>query len=149
MGVNILTVQIVKSSYGFSRLTLLVGVSVFLIVLGLSAPLVSSKVSDQRAIETLSTAERIAKQITHPEASRDVSAVGGPLPRLQDDPWGNPFNSRVIKNAYGQPSRVAVWSNGPNQKNDTMDVQFDAFRHSNTPTAIFGGDDIGTVSVIR
>lgn len=66
------------------------------------------------------------------------------------DPWGHPYQYHILKNAYGQPTHIAVWSFGPNSKNDT---DFDRIRgpieSAVAESRIFGGDDIGNVRPIR
>jgi hypothetical protein len=64
------------------------------------------------------------------------------------DPWGRPYHFSFIRNAAGMRTHVAVWSDGPNQINDS-DVKSKLTSVEHPEALKFHGDDVGTVFPIR
>jgi len=64
------------------------------------------------------------------------------------DPWGRPYHFSFIRNTAGVHTHVAVWSDGPNQKNETS---FHAqLAVTESPDSLsFKGDDVGKILSIR
>lgn len=73
-----------------------------------------------------------------------ASDVGAPT--LGSDPWGQPFQYKVLRNAYGQPTHIAVWSMGPNKKDDTREI---TVRPNASFVRLFMGDDIGSLKPVH
>ena len=72
----------------------------------------------------------------HLKAGESAGTIG-------KDPWGAPYNFVFVRNAKGMQTRVAVWSNGPNAKNET------SVQGANAASVNFGGDDVGAIISVR
>lgn len=82
--------------------------------------------------------------------SRSIASVSESKFEVREvDPWGHALNVRPLKNAYGQITRVLVWSNGPNGKSDTTESQIETLHQRQVLDFAFGGDDIGIVKSVR
>jgi hypothetical protein len=64
------------------------------------------------------------------------------------DPWGHPYHFSFLRNSKGQATHVAVWSDGPNQKNETQ-VKAEMGNNPNPKMLEFKGDDLGSVTPLR
>lgn len=82
--------------------------------------------------------------------SSETGAVHPTLPTLFDgkigkDPWGRPFHYRLLRTVDGQPLRIWVWSDGPNQRDDSPMSEKDVLNASLAAAVDgFAGDDIGS-----
>jgi hypothetical protein len=62
------------------------------------------------------------------------------------DPWNHPYHFSFLRNKNGSPTHVAVWSDGPNSKNETVATDTSVV----SPEAFqFAGDDVGSVIPLR
>lgn len=61
------------------------------------------------------------------------------------DPWGRPYRYKLLRSSGGQPVRILVWSEGPNERSDTRSSEFDIALSTPRGSIRFGGDDIGFV----
>jgi hypothetical protein len=79
---------------------------------------------------------------------REIASVLGDSSK-QDllDPWGQPFTQVIVRNSYGQPTHVLVWSLGPNGMIDTQDLK--PKENSGVIAIVFDGDDIGVLRSLR
>lgn len=59
------------------------------------------------------------------------------------DPWGQPYHYRILSAEKAKPMRILVWSDGPNKKSETPDLDNEAKKISGQP--VFNGDDVGVV----
>lgn len=59
------------------------------------------------------------------------------------DPWGQPYHYRILSAEKSKPMRILVWSDGPNKKPETPDLDNEAKKISSQP--VFSGDDVGVV----
>jgi len=64
------------------------------------------------------------------------------------DPWGHAYHFSFLKNAKGMTTHVVVWSNGPNNKNETS-VPSQLASSQNAESVEFKGDDLGSVIPLR
>lgn len=62
------------------------------------------------------------------------------------DPWGEPYHYRLLS-GEGSSVRVLVWSKGPNQKIDTLDLDSETAKVAGQP--VYDGDDLGVVLTVR
>lgn len=62
------------------------------------------------------------------------------------DPWGEPYHYRFLSSEENQV-KVLVWSAGPNQKVDTLDLDDEDKKIAGQPE--YQGDDIGVVLTVR
>jgi len=136
----------------FSVVGLVVGVGMLVF------SIVSSAMTSQNAVKAEVESQRIALQILggglqYSSSSAEPQAVRGPANlsdglevkgRMGIDPWGEPYYYRVYSDVNGKKS-VVVFSAGPDQKPDTNDNNFIVNSDGALVSAIFIGDDIGTV----
>jgi hypothetical protein len=64
------------------------------------------------------------------------------------DPWGRAYHFSFLRNSKGVATHVAVWSEGPNQNNETV-VQGDQAKLDHPENFQFKGDDLGSVIPLR
>jgi hypothetical protein len=65
------------------------------------------------------------------------------------DPWGKPYQFLFVRNKLGAQTHIAVWSSGPDQKNET-DVTAQLAQNAGGPISLsFQGDDVGALIPIR
>ena len=62
---------------------------------------------------------------------------------MGNDPWGRPYHYRILSAEKSKPMRILVWSDGPNKKSETPDLDNEAKKIVGQPA--FNGDDIGVV----
>ncbi len=62
------------------------------------------------------------------------------------DPWGQSFKYKVLRDAFGTPTHIVVWSTGPNSLQETLDQELSIL---NAEQIKFSGDDLGTIKAIR
>lgn len=75
-----------------------------------------------------------------PELSmQNLRAIG----TMGIDPWGRPFNYRIISADPGGRVRILVWSTGPNLKVESHQLENEQVAISSQP--LYGGDDIGVL----
>ncbi|MEQ1875841.1 MAG: hypothetical protein ABL958_04285 [Bdellovibrionia bacterium] len=63
------------------------------------------------------------------------------------DPWGKPYMARLMRNPYGIPTHLVIWSGGPNGRPDTASVESSA--KVGAMAVIFDGDDLGFITSVR
>lgn len=78
---------------------------------------------------------------------------GGRIPASDEqiltarDPWGQPYRAKFLKNPYGIPTHLVVWSPGPNGQQDTASVESSA--KVGAMAVVFDGDDLGFITSVR
>jgi competence protein ComGC len=142
--------------HGFTTVDLLTFVMTILAAIVITVPIVmkqSSKNSHEQAFkkaEEISNSlfEEVQIQVRSFEQSHEVRSIASVSSRalswegvVGTDPWGNPFHYRVLKDIYGRPTHLVVWSVGSNSKQDTTEYQFD----SDHGIVKFAGDDVGHI----
>lgn len=76
---------------------------------------------------------------SEPIEIRETGTVG-------KDPWGGAYHYRLFDAAESQ-IKIVVWSLGPNQKVDTLELDNEEKKLAGQP--IYQGDDLGVVLTIR
>ena len=127
-----------KIKQGFSAFDLLTTILAVFIVGAITAPILfkSNQAHDLSIAnsEVIELSEKITKQLLSDsgkntqKGSREPASV-----RLHSankweglagqDPWGQSYNYKVLRDAYGLPTHIVVWSKGPNGVQDTPDSQ--------------------------
>lgn len=138
-------------SFGIISLFFLIGAAAMVWV-----PTWNGRSADNRE-HTLRRAESLAYQLleSHRVASRGPASVQenslnqltSEQGRIGSDPWGHPYNFKLLKSADGQRTKVVVWSFGPNGQSETPAEFLDSNRDKDNPT--FEGDDLGVMVSIK
>lgn len=111
--------------------------------------------SSQKVNIALSDMEKISNNVLREPAtvepgSRGIASVENPNAFegvAGNDPWGHPYQYRVLRNAYGLPTHVMVWSKGANGSQDTADSELN---HQNQMGQVqLQGDDVGYLRALR
>src|SRR4051812_42804291 len=115
-----------KSFRGFSSFDFITLVTSVTAVAAISGPIVSRNINSERILladrEMKKQAFEIAQKTSHiHDQSRKIASVDTAAPAGLD-PWGQPYQVNIIKNSYGLPTHVVIWSMGPNHKLDTPDI---------------------------
>jgi type II secretory pathway pseudopilin PulG len=95
--------------------------------------------SAQRGIASVSQSDMEAQEISF--APGQLKGEGG------KDPWGRPFQYEFVRDSKNETIQVAVWSNGPNGKDDTKNMSIRDL--TKVPGDIFKGDDLGSLVPVR
>ncbi len=103
------------------------------------ALIISKQIQDQLKVQISSNQQETSqgREIASDEPINWEGIVG-------QDPWGQPYHYRTIRNAYGLPTHLIVWSKGPNAYQDTKVSVL-----NNTKDLVFEGDDIGSFYSLR
>ncbi len=89
-------------------------------------------------------AESLAYQVMQIEKSpsrgpaSEISLQKDGLGEIGIDPWGKPYYFKIMKTSADSNTKIAVWSSGPNQNNDSV-------LSENGTVTQFTGDDIGVI----
>lgn len=142
----------------FSTLDTLTLIGSILVVALVIGPILSRRINQEYALEAARLAKDWSEKIPLDEklsvaglgmsSQRDVASGEGSVPKAGLDPWGRPYNFKFIRNSYGQPTYLAVWSSGPNAKDETPQGQL-IMSPEGRISAQFGGDDVGHVRALR
>lgn len=148
-----------KIKQGFSSFDLLTTMLAVVVVGGISAPILfKTNESHDLAIANAAVIE-LSEKLTNELISRaDGNSVTKTSQRgpasvastfakgeerwegfLDKDPWGQSYAYKVVRDVYGLPTHLIVWSRGPNGIQDTPDS---ALRISNNEIR-FSMDDLG------
>lgn len=145
------------------------GVLLILGLVGLSMAIVATpwnrQLQDSRVEVALQKAEIVGYQVVqiYREASKpsvpddknarvpaSVSSSEGGFPAdlrstgtMGTDPWGAPYRYRILSADKSGKVRILVWSSGPNQKVETVDLDNEEAVIAGQPT--YAGDDIGVL----
>lgn len=130
-----------KLKQGLSTFDLLTTVLAIAIVGGISAPILfkSEEVKDRSvaSVELEKLSENLTKSILHEPSKNDNKEARMPSSAqitgmngerkweglVGRDPWGQAYSYKVLRDAYGFPTHVLVWSKGPNGVQDTPDAE--------------------------
>jgi type II secretory pathway pseudopilin PulG len=138
-------------SYGIISLLMLIGAAALICV-----PVWSGRTgaSQQR---TLHRAESLAYQLLESRKgtpSRGPASIESSINHLTLDQgqigmdlWDHPYQYRLLKGADNQPSKILVWSLGPNGKPETSDETIESNRDHTNPQ--FSGDDLGIMLTVK
>ncbi|MCC6277833.1 MAG: hypothetical protein IT289_07975 [Oligoflexia bacterium] len=140
------------------------------VVVAVSAPIVRTNFDSRNLEKAQIAASQMAKQLSaanslkSQEKGRSIASVGvsseenesgkllGYVPGTASgeggkDPWGRPYRFSFIQDAKGLPVQVAVWSVGPNGKDESGSMNVE--NPSDISSQIFQGDDLGSVAPVR
>lgn len=151
--------MIFKSFRGFSSLDFLTLVTSVTAVAVISGPIIQRGLQSERVgIATkemrISASEIITRVAMAPKVelgrSPASASINAELPEgtLGTDPWGKSYHYRILRNSYGQPTHVLIWSAGPNGNVETpMGNLSEGGRQM--ASAVFEGDDVGVLMSAR
>ena len=155
----------------FDFLTLVVSL---VIVVGISAPIINRNFQPDNSVEkakvslvqigqamisppNLSTANNRSVASVDPHStstSVDFEAIRQHLQKgewegdIGKDPWGRPYHFSFLRNSSGMHTHVAVWSDGPNQVNESS-LHSQPLSGDQSSSVSFKGDDVGNIFPIR
>lgn len=141
------------------------GVLTLLGLVGVSGLIIATpwnkRVQDSSSENALQKAEVVGYQVVqiYREASRSqevffdkgnsrMPASANPEPlratgTMGTDPWGQPFNYRILSGTDTKKIRILVWSKGPNQKPETSELDDESKPLDQQPN--YAGDDLGVI----
>ena len=148
--------KLLKSIRGFSSFDFLTLVTSVTAVAAISGPIIHRNIQSGN----LNAAERNMKKLAFEIAqigprpsldpsSRAPASQGAADEQIltQADPWGRPYHLKYLRNSYGIPTHLVIWSLGPNGSQDTHSIESNA--KGGAQAVIFEGDDVGYVTTIR
>jgi hypothetical protein len=94
-------------------------------------------------LETRRTASRAPASAAETELNQLAADEG----RIGLDPWGHPYNFKLLKSSDSQKTKILVWSLGPDGVQQTQSDQIDSNRDKESPS--FSGDDLGIMVSIK
>ena len=138
-----------KSKQGFRTIDLITLVFCLLAVGLIAGPIIQRNLEAQKTAQIekdlklhsarLLDDQKFLNQVRSPSSVEDKNHD-----QVGKDPWGQPYEYMVLKNAYGQSSYFVIWSKGPNKKLDTT-----IFSSRGPSSVVFQGDDVGLVQPIH
>lgn len=141
--------KIIKSYKGFSSFDLVTTFTSIATVAAIAGPLAYRSVQSDRIERARADIVKIASATLSANSTRSIASVegiGGSAEQILD-PWKHPYQKETLKNAYGQPSHLVVWSNGPNGKFDSEKIK--AIKSNGLLVVEFQGDDVGYVVQLK
>lgn len=141
---------------GFTTIDLLTFVMTLVAAAVITVPILLKQSSERSHTIATKRAEEISKtlfeevqlQVRSFEQGQEVRSIASVSSHalswegvVSVDPWGNPYHYRILKDMYGRPTHLVVWSTGSNSKQDTGEYDFDA----TSGVVKFTGDDIGHI----
>lgn len=140
---------------GFTSLDTILCLSAILALAVLIVPIFAKHSSSQAQASVIAKAQKLsyeilkevqlAQQAANNIGKRQIASSEDKSISMEGiigtDPWGNPFHYRVLKNLYGQPTHLVVWSRGSNSRQDTSEYEFE----SQKGEVHFSGDDLGYI----
>ncbi|MCB0348394.1 MAG: hypothetical protein KDD37_06135 [Bdellovibrionales bacterium] len=145
-----------KQYQGFTTIDLLTFVATVVAAIVITVPILMKQSSKRAQDVATSKAEEISKslfeevqvQIRSIEQSQNARSMASVSSHalswegvVSVDPWGNPYHYRVLRDIYGKPTHLVVWSVGSNSRQDTLENDFDVI----SGMVKFTGDDIGYI----
>lgn len=120
-----------------------------LVILSVIGPILRNHVESEAIITAAqdshlhaqSLREKLVESKRAPASSIDKVQLEGVVGR---DPWGEPYSYKVLRNVYGQPTHVLVWSKGPNLVSDTNERVLVRGLDQSSSEVSFDGDDLGS-----
>lgn len=119
-------------------------------VAAIAGPIVQRSIQAENLAQADREMKKIAFELAEVKSSPLTTTDRGPasdqgLSAL--DPWGNPYQAKLLRNPYGIPTHLVIWSGGPNGRPDTASVESGA--RIGAMAVVFDGDDIGYITSIR
>jgi hypothetical protein len=153
--------MIFKSIRGFSSIDFLTFVTSITAVAVVSGPILKRGMESDRVNQAtkemrLAASELIVRATVIPSKQLEDRLPASINPELPQgsaglDPWGNTYNYRIIRNSYGQPIHVLIWSRGPNGEQETPEANLmdSKARVTQVAAVVFEGDDLGVLMSAR
>jgi len=145
----------IENNQGFKTIDLFLVIGSIMTVIAVIGPILHNHVQSESKHTALNSAKDHAKDLlskfmTEEDSVRtpasENSTLEGPI---GTDPWGQSYNFKVLRDSYGQPTHVLVWSKGPNKIRDTSERVFLTKPGRKTSSISFEGDDLGYVVGFR
>lgn len=132
-----------KLKQGFSAFDLITTMLAVIIVCAITAPILFKSgaahdlsVANAEAIEL---SEKLTKELISQPSKNDKADSRMPASAhksstekfeglVSKDPWGQAYSYKVLRDAYGLPTHILVWSKGPNGVQDTPDNELQITR---------------------
>ncbi len=142
-----------KTEYnqGFTTIDLILLLSIMFTVVSLVVPIVLNGIESTKVEKAQKEIRKLAHEAAFlplVEDNKDRSVASNNLALYEKsmglDPWGRGYRKNLIRDPDGKPSKVIVWSLGPNGVAETLSVDPD--KRGERVTIRFGGDDFGTVA---
>lgn len=145
-----------QSYRGFTTIDLLTFVLTLVAAIVITVPILlkqssarAQEVASKKAEEICETLfEDVQMQVRSFEQSQEVRSIASVSSKalswegvVSVDPWGNPYHYRILKDMYGKPTHLVVWSLGSNSRQDTGETDFDIA----AGIVKFTGDDVGYI----
>lgn len=125
----------------------------FCIVCGLTFLVFKKNLEQKKFVQAQTDVENLAQElILKPVNSSFYSKDRMPASQdsaLGNDPWGNNYFTKVVKNGYGQPVYLVVLSAGPNKDLETEISDSVAQARNVIDNFKLSGDDIGYMKSYR
>lgn len=149
MGFNLFSKD--HGNQGFSTLDVLSVVSSVAAVALISTPLIRRGLESENLLLAEKQMREMAAEISvrgEESPSRRLASLSpSGEDRGQIDPWGQPYQQMVLRNAYGQITHILVWSFGPNGRLDTSNLK--PRENGGVMAVVFDGDDVGALTAVR
>ena len=143
--------NILKSIQGFSTFDFLTLITSVTAVAAIAGPIVQRSYQAEKLAQADREMKKMAFEMAVLTASPLNTTARGPASEEQTlsslDPWGNPYKARFLKNPYGIPTHLVIWSGGPNGRQDTSSVESSA--KVGAMGVVFDGDDLGFITSAR
>ncbi|PIU00329.1 MAG: hypothetical protein COT74_05205 [Bdellovibrionales bacterium CG10_big_fil_rev_8_21_14_0_10_45_34] len=155
---------------GFSSFDFFSVLGAILLVVAISVPIVQKKITGNEIKKARVIAEGMADEVLRKHAplqapwqkqkgaNRSIASLAGgassmAMPLAEDgsigrDPWGQPYKFAWIRNAYGIPTHMLVWSAGPNGQFETPRSAISGVERGLVEVG-FARDDLGYVRALR
>jgi hypothetical protein len=147
-----------ESNRAFSTLDTLTLVGSVVLVALVIGPILSRRINQQYMVEAAKQAQIWTEKIPVDEklsdaglrisSQRGVASSDESAATTGSDPWGKPYQYHFIRNSYGQPVYIAVWSSGPNAISETSSSKL-SLGSDGSMNVQFMGDDVGFVRALR
>jgi hypothetical protein len=136
---------------GFTTIDLILLLSIMFTVVSLVVPIVLNGIESTRVEKAQKEIRKLAHEAAFlplVEENKDRTIASDSLALYEKsmgfDPWGRAYRKNLIRDPNGKPSKIIVWSLGPNGVAETLSVGPD--KSGERVTIRFGGDDFGTVA---
>lgn len=145
--------KLVKSKYiqGFTTIDLILLLSIMFTVVSLVVPIVLNGIESTKVEKAQKEIRKLAHEAAFlplVEENKDRSIASDNVALYEKsmglDPWGRAYRKNLIRDPDGKPSKIIVWSMGPNGIAETL--SFDPDKRGERVTVRFGGDDFGTIA---
>ena len=142
----------IQTKQGFTAVDMLMCIAAIIAVGFLTVPILVKRSSQHTQNEAMYRAHNLSISLARKIRSQSQNSFARGLASSAEknishegivgtDPWGNPYHYRVLKDIYGQPTHLVVWSWGSNSAQDTGEHEFKTHQGK----VHFNGDDLGYI----